>query len=125
MPNRQFILFGIYMVVQSLSACDGSQYVSLIAEDFRFSPDFVRAKTSKPIILSVYNAGRETHEFDSRLLRYGQSRVVTTSTGTAGSGVILRPGQSVRIAITPPPGTYIYQCRRKGHRSMSGTIILE
>lgn len=113
------------MAVQSLSACDGIQYVSLSAEDFRFSPDFVQAKSSRPIILSVYNAGRETHEFDSRLLHYAQSRVLAASTETAGSGVILRPGQSVRITITSPPGTYVYQCRRKGHRGMTGTIILE
>jgi hypothetical protein len=46
------------------------QTVSINAEDFRFTPDLVRVRASAPLTLSVYNAGREVHEFDSPILMY-------------------------------------------------------
>ena len=59
------------LVFAALLACDGSmQTVSLTAEDFRFTPDLVRVRASVPLTLSVYNAGREVHEFDSPILIY-------------------------------------------------------
>ena len=57
------------LVVAALLACDGSiQTVSINAEDFRFTPDLVRVRASAPLTLSVYNAGRDVHEFDSPIL---------------------------------------------------------
>ncbi len=54
------------LMVVALFACDGSKQTAyLTAEDFRFIPDLVRVRASAPLTLSVYNAGREVHEFDS------------------------------------------------------------
>jgi plastocyanin len=102
-----------------LAACDGTPTVSLTTEDFRFVPDLVRIDASVPVTLSLYNAGREVHEFDSPVLLYGR----TPSTGSIG--IQLQPGQTVRVTVAPPAGTYLYVCRRKGHANMTGTLVVE
>ena len=116
------------LVVAVLLACDGSmQTASITAEDFRFTPDLVRVKTSAPLTLSVYNAGREVHEFDSPLLMYAaKTSLPKESLESAGTpGILIRPGQSLQVVMAPPPGTYLYICRRKGHANMTGTLIVE
>jgi uncharacterized cupredoxin-like copper-binding protein len=106
--------------------CDGTQSVSLTAEDFRFTPAVVHVSAASPLTLSIYNAGREVHEFDSPLLVYAPSAEAATHGKEAGAnGILLNPGQSVRLAVAPPPGTYLYICRRKGHADMMGTLIVE
>ena len=93
-------------------------------DDFRFVPNLVQVTASLLITLSVYNAGRETHEFGSPVLLY----VVKTATPLPRSdspGILLPPGQSIRIAVATPPGTYLSICRRKGHANMTGTLIVE
>jgi plastocyanin len=116
------------LVFAALLACDGSmQTVSLTAEDFRFTPDLVRVRASAPLALSVYNAGREVHEFDSPILMYATKTSLPKETPeSAGSpGILLRPGESLRVVMAPPAGTYLYICRRKGHANMTGTLIVE
>jgi plastocyanin len=110
----------------TLAACDGTQTVSLTAEDFRFTPDAVRAGSAAPFTLTVYNAGRETHDFDSPVLRYAAGPPASGAAATsAGPGILLEPGKSLRLTIAPPPGTYLYICRRNGHVNMTGTLIVE
>ena len=76
---------------------------------------------------SVYNAGREVHEFDSPILTYAVETPPSRATEEPAdsSPTILRPGQSLRIVLAPPPGTYLYSCRRKGHVNMTGTLIVD
>ena len=105
-------------------ACDRTQHVSLTAEDFRFVPNLVRVTASLPVTLSVYNAGRETHEFDSPVLQYAAKTAIPPHSSDS-PGIPLPPGQSIRILMAPPPGTYLYICRRKGHANMTGTLIVE
>jgi plastocyanin len=107
-----------------VAACDKTQQVSLTTEDFRFVPNLVRVSASLPISLSLYNAGRETHEFDSPILLYA-AKTATPQPKSDSPGILLPPGQSIRIVMAPPPGTYLYICRRKGHADMSGTLIVE
>lgn len=112
----------------ALLACDGSmQTVSINAEDFRFTPDLVRVRASTPLTLTVYNAGREVHEFDSPILMYAAKTSMPKDTPeSAGTpGILIRPGQSLQIVMAPPAGTYLYICRRKGHANMTGTLIVE
>lgn len=109
-----------------LSDCDHAESISLTAEDFRFVPDLVRVTSSSPTMLTVYNAGREIHEFGSPVLAY----LVTTRSSpvdsiSKSSGVLLEPGKSIRLTVAPPAGTYLYTCRRKGHANMTGTLIVE
>ena len=103
------------------------QTVSLTAEDFRFTPDLVRVRASAPLTLSVYNAGREVHEFDSPILMYAAKTSLPKETPESASttGILIRPGQSLRVVMAPPAGTYLYICRRKGHANMTGTLIVE
>lgn len=110
----------------ALVACDGTQTVSLTAEDFRFVPDLVRVKASSPVTLSVYNAGREVHEFDSPILLYAADIQPPESAGqSAGPGILIQPGKALQLVMAPPPGTYLYICRRKGHADMTGTLIVD
>ena len=116
------------LLAAALLACDGSiQTVSINAEDFRFTPDLVRVRASAPLTLSVYNAGREVHEFDSPTLMYAAKISLSKETPeSAGSpGILIRPGQSLQVVMAPPAGTYLYICRRKGHANMTGTLIVE
>lgn len=107
-----------------LTACDDTQSISLTAEDFRFVPEVLRVSSGAPLKLSLYNAGREVHEFDSPVLIYAGSRSQTTAPRDS-PGLRLKPGQSLELVMAPPPGTYLYICRRKGHANMTGTLIIE
>jgi len=108
-----------------LSACDAPlQTVSLTTDDFRFIPEMVEVKTSAPLSITIYNAGRETHEFDSPVLMYSVQMPDGSNMSSGGSGISLQPGSRVRLVVAPPPGTYLYICRRKGHANMTGTIIV-
>jgi len=123
--SRYFSGFLLCVFLSSLvAACDKTQQVSLTAEDFRFVPSLVRVSASLPITLSLYNAGRETHEFDSPVLLYAANTAIPEPKSDS-SGILLPPGQSIRILMAPPPGTYLYICRRKGHANMTGTLIVE
>lgn len=129
-PSHSFvscILSGFAgLLFASLQACDGTQTVSLTAEDFRFVPGMVRVSASAPLTLSVYNAGREIHEFDSPILAYAPKAAAQGVKDSDGSpGMLIKPGQRVRLVAAPPPGTYLYICRRKGHANMTGTLIVE
>ncbi len=125
MPDRRFALFLLISVfaASTLAACDRTQSVSLTAEDFRFTPQLVKVSSASPLTLTIYNSGREMHEFDNPVLMY----VVDTSSALSmkETGTVLGPGKSVQLVMTPPPATYIYICRRKGHVNMAGTLIVE
>ncbi|HEU4685082.1 MAG TPA: cupredoxin domain-containing protein [Nitrospira sp.] len=121
-PTR--LIHGLVCIVAGSSwlgvaACENNQTLALTTEDFRFVPDQLHAAVSRPLTLSLYNAGREVHEFDSPVLLY-------SATPPAGStGIELRPGQSAQVVVAPPAGTYLYICRRKGHAYMTGTLIVQ
>ena len=127
MPSRPgFISSILFACTALLASCNRAESISLTVEDFRFVPDLVRVTSSSPMMLTVYNAGRETHEFGSPVLAY----VVTTRSSPAdstskNSGVYLEPRESIRLTMAPPAGTYLYICRRKGHANMIGTLIVE
>jgi len=124
--NGRTVILGL--VAAALFACDGSmQTVSINAEDFRFTPDLVRVRASAPLTLSVFNAGREVHEFDSPILMYAPKTSLPKETPEAAGtpGIVIRPGESLRLVMAPPAGTYLYICRRKGHANMTGTLIVE
>lgn len=127
-PCRSAFLNSLFIFSFSLSlaACDGTQHVALTAEDFRFTPEVVRVNAAAPLTLTIYNAGREVHEFDSPVLMYAARAPSSGAAAkSAGPGILLEPGKSLQLAMAPPPGTYLYICRRKGHANMTGTLIVE
>ena len=108
----------------SVLACDGrTQDISITAEDFRFTPQLVTVSSASPLILAIYNSGREVHEFDSPILTYAAG--TSSAASMKETGIVLEPGKSMQLTMAPPPGTYLYICRRKGHVNMSGTLIVE
>lgn len=114
------------LLLALLTACDSSQSVSLTAEDFRFTPDLITVSAAAPLTLTIYNAGRELHEFDSPLLMYAPAASNgKTDKESGANGIPLRPGESITLTAALPPGTYLYICRRKGHQNMTGTLIVE
>ena len=123
--SRYVSCFLLCVFLSSLvAACERTQQVSLTAEDFRFVPNLVRVTASLPITLSLYNAGLEIHEFDSPLLLYAAKTAIAPPMSDS-PGILLPPGKSFQIVMAPPPGTYLYICRRKGHANMTGTLIVE
>jgi hypothetical protein len=119
-------LVGVVMFLIPVACDQPTQTVALTAEDFRYVPLLARASSSAPLTLSVYNAGREVHEFDSPVLKYAvKTTSSVASAKPANPGIILEPGKSMQIILAPPPGTYLYICRRKGHANMTGTLIIE
>ncbi|WP_173044164.1 hypothetical protein [Nitrospira sp. KM1] len=132
--HRRHFTVSPYMLLVigiAVCACGGSvQSVRITAEDFRFVPEVLRVKSSRPLVISIYNGGREEHEFDSPVLMYNNQsvsgRFSGSSVGSGGSGgIVLRAGESFRFVMSPPAGTYLYTCRRKGHANMTGTLIVE
>lgn len=124
--SRHSIAIPALLLATILVGCERNQTVSITAEDFRFTPALIRIKRSEGISLTIYNGGREIHEFDSPLLIYAsQSSAWHASKSSSASGILLSPGHSFELVMVPPPGTYLYICRRKGHANMSGTLIVE
>ena len=124
-PDSHFTLplLIFLFAVSTLVACDRTQSVSLTAEDFRFTPQFITVSSASPLTLTIYNSGREVHEFDSPLLMYAAN--LSTAISMKETGIVLEPGKSVQLAMAPPPGTYLYICRRKGHANMAGTLFVK
>lgn len=124
-PDSRFaLLLLISLFVASIFvACERTQSVSLTAEDFRFTPQLVTVSSASPLILTIYNSGREIHEFDSPILMYAAH--TSSALSMKEIGIVLEPGKSVQLTMAPPPGTYLYICRRKGHINMTGTLIVE
>jgi uncharacterized cupredoxin-like copper-binding protein len=117
------LLFLFLFLTSTLGACDRTQTVSVMAEDFRFTPELVTVSSAFPLVLTIYNSGREVHEFDSPVLMYAVETFSVIS--MKKTGIVLEPGKSVQLTMAPPPGTFFYICRRKGHANMAGTLIVE
>lgn len=80
-----------------LVACERTQSVSLTTEDFRFTPQLVTASSSSPLVLTIYNSGREVHEFGSPVLLYAAD--TSSTVPMKEPGIVLEPGKFVRLAM--------------------------
>jgi hypothetical protein len=120
--NGHVLTLLLFLLLASImGGCDRRQTVFLTAEDFRFTPELVRISSTSPLILTLYNAGREVHEFDGPILIYAAMTPSTEGvTKPTGPGIVLDPGKSIQLAVAPPPGTYVSICRRKGHGNHNG-----
>ncbi|MCY3727953.1 MAG: cupredoxin domain-containing protein [Nitrospira sp.] len=117
------------VLLLGLAAC-ASEYqdVTIVIDDFRFSPARVDVQARQPLRLVVRNQGRETHRFQSGLFASPGVEVVWDSGKPAGSfeqGVSLAPGQRLELDLTLPPGVYHFRCPIKGHRGMQGMIVVQ
>lgn len=110
-----------------LAACEPDvQDVRIAAQDFRFDPRAIRLSATSPVRLRIVNEGREMHEFASPVLSDPQLRIrIESPEGLSAGGVRIAPGRSAMITFAPPPGTYLFRCRVRGHAGMTGTLIIE
>ncbi len=119
----------ILMFFAGSSGCDGeAQSVHIVAQDFRFSPDTIHLAGSRLVRLTLFNQGREIHEFESALL--SDPFVVVESVILGGEArrpdrLRVAPGQRLELLLRIPPGTYLFFCKVKGHSGMTGTFIVE
>jgi uncharacterized cupredoxin-like copper-binding protein len=129
-PSAEPVLsLAILMLCALSSGCDSeSQSVHIVAEDFRFTPDAIHLAGSRPIHLTLFNQGREFHEFESPLL--SDPSVVIESVTLAGEArtpdhLRIAPGQRLEVLFRAPSGTYLFYCKVRGHSGMGGTFIVE
>ncbi len=117
------------MLCAYYSGCEAEiQSVHIVAQDFRFTPDTIHLARSRPIHLTLFNEGRETHEFESPLL--SDPSVVIESVTLAGEARVpdhlrIAPGQRLEVLFRAPSGTYLFYCKVRGHSGMTGTFIVE
>ncbi len=121
---------GLALTISILTiSCDRDvQTVRIATQDFRFAPDGIRLKATIPTRLTIVNEGREPHEIESLVLAHTLTAPPTEpSSREPSSSTSLRvvPGQHLTVTINPPLGTYLFHCRIRGHRAMTGTIIVE
>jgi uncharacterized cupredoxin-like copper-binding protein len=112
-----------------VNACDpGVQAIRIAAQDFRFDQMEVRAIAGRPLRLTIVNEGREPHEFASPLLSDPRVRLSADPSLDAvprQSGIRIPPGRSLELTLWVPPGVYLFHCRVRGHKGMTGILIVE
>lgn len=126
---RSLLCVAMVLFVAGSSGCDrDSQSVRIVAQDFRFRPDTIRLSSSRPIHLTLYNEGREFHEFDSALFT-DRSAVIESLTvagePTEPGRLRIAPGRRLELLLRLSPGTYLFFCKVNGHAGMTGTFIVE
>ena len=116
------------VLVLSLGACSSEyQDVTIVIDDFRFSPARVDVQAGQAVHLVVRNQGRETHRFQTTFSAHPRVEVDSEAGPQADpikQGMPLAPGQSLELDLTLPPGVYHFRCPIKGHRGMQGTIVV-
>ena len=116
------------VLVFLVGACSaGYQDVTIVVDDFRFSPVRVDVRAGQSVRLVVRNQGRETHRFQTTFSAQTRAPVVSAAGPQADSleqGMPLAPGQRLELVLTLPPGVYHFRCPIKGHRGMQGMIVV-
>jgi uncharacterized cupredoxin-like copper-binding protein len=119
----------LILVFACSSGCDGdAQSVRITAQDFRFTPDTIHLTSSRPIHLTLYNEGREAHEFESPF--FADRSAVIESLTIAGQPaepgrLRIAPGRRLELVFRLSAGTYLFFCKVKGHSGMTGMFIVE
>jgi uncharacterized cupredoxin-like copper-binding protein len=119
----------LILVVACSSGCDGdAQSVRITAQDFRFAPDTIHLSSSRAVHLTVYNEGRESHEFQSPLFADRSAVIESLTIGgepTEPGRLRIAPGRRLELVVHLSPGTYLFFCKVKGHSGMTGMFIVE
>jgi plastocyanin len=111
----------VTVLVLTAAGCDSEEHrIHILAQDFRFTPAELYVTADRPIRLTIVNEGREVHEFKSPLLIHQ----VGAGAGRSDS-LPVRPNQKAETVIRAMPGVYLFHCAIRGHKGMSGTIIVE
>jgi plastocyanin len=123
------LILGSWLCVMSFSSCDTAfSSVTITAEEFRFTPNFVRLPPRQIIRLIVRNQGREPHVFQSPILtlrdvRFGGGSWEGQVKGR--DGIVIQPGKRIELSVELSEGLYPFRCRIKGHKGMEGTLVVQ
>lgn len=92
----------------------GDSPLRLVLDEYRIAPQAVRVPAGR-VVLTVRNEGTMVHRLQVRTR--DRSRRL-------GSSPPLRPGESARLVLELPPGTYAMSCPLDRHRTLGqhGTI---
>ncbi len=108
---------------------EGWRTVEIRAEEHRFMPDLVRAKTGVPLMIVVVNEGHEPHQFRSSVFKGRMVEVEIRETVVRGSGIDLidvAAGETTIIKLlSPPTGEFVFECRIPSHHGMDGILMIE
>jgi uncharacterized cupredoxin-like copper-binding protein len=112
-------------VVTGLVACTGCGDPAPVAVDatplrltlseYRIEPQAVRVPAGRTVLV-VRNGGTTVHRLEIRS---------SDRTRTLAASPPLRPGQSARLVVVLPPGTYVDTCAVERHDTLGehGTIV--
>lgn len=118
-----------FLFYASIAGCDGeTQSIHIVAQDFRFTPDMIHLASNRPIELTLFNEGRESHEFQSPLLSDRSVVIESVSLNgerTTAEPLRIAPGKRLSLRFQAPPGTYLFSCKVRGHSGMTGTLIVD
>jgi len=120
---------GILLWALLCPGCEGAvQEVRLNIFDYRFIPDQLRVVTGKPVRLLIRNQGREVHRFKGSLLE--KAGIVNlhgnpVQSAELENGIHIPPGKTLALVLVLPVGQYEFQCPIRGHRGMSGVLVME
>ena len=87
--------------------------VTIVLEDFRFTPNRIDAKVGVPLTVTLTNKGTERHDLNFESLHMP---------GLGGVESILAPGETRTITLTfDQPGTHTFICTLQGHAAAGMT----
>lgn len=89
----------------------GGETVTLEAGDFYFKPNAVTIPAATPVTLAIKNVAQIPHNFSIDALKVS---------------VNIPPGQTAKVTITAPAGSYEFYCNLPGHKEagMFGTLTV-
>lgn len=91
----------------------GSSPVTIVLEDFRFTPNRIDAKVGVPVTVQLVNRGTERHDLNFESLHMP---------GLGGVESILAPGETRTITLNfDQPGTHTFICTLPGHAAAGMT----
>lgn len=92
---------------------NASGSVSIVLEDFRFTPNRIDAKVGVPVTLTLTNRGTVRHDLNFESLHMS---------GLGGVESMLDPGATRTITLTfDQPGTHTFICTLPGHAAAGMT----
>lgn len=106
----------VIVVIAANSAASGTKsngQVTIVLEDFRFTPNRIDAKVGVPILVRLTNSGTESHDLNFESIHMP---------GLGGVESILAPGETRTITLRfDQPGTHTFICTLPGHAAAGMT----
>lgn len=112
------------VLLASTAFQDAPRTVVVRLSSFDFTPEVIRLRAGRPVVLHLVNSGRGGHNFAAPQFFAAAAGV----SGPVVNGTVEVPGrQSVHVRLTPARGTYRLRCTHRLHSTfgMRGEIAVE